>query len=138
LVKITKFYLLRVVRDTIYSTVYRLGTRHYVKVTARVAPVQSYTAAAAAGAGAGTETGAGSIKIVPGAEFCPTTVFSYSSGDGSMPPSLAAAVDTMRVVGRCSLNLGWQFGSRTDLVEGRIRADSGRFRAAPPGIFLRY
>jgi hypothetical protein len=34
--------------------------------------------------------------------------------------------------------LGWRFGIRTDSVEGRIRADSGGFRAAPQGISLRY
>jgi hypothetical protein len=30
--------------------------------------------------------------------------------------------------------LGCRFGIRTDSVEGRIRADSGGFRAAPQGI----
>jgi len=34
--------------------------------------------------------------------------------------------------------LGWGFRIRTDSVEGRIRVDSGGFRAAPQGDFLAY
>jgi hypothetical protein len=34
--------------------------------------------------------------------------------------------------------LGWRCGIRTDSVEGRIRTDSGGFRAAPQGAFLAY
>jgi len=30
--------------------------------------------------------------------------------------------------------LGWRFRIRTDSVEGRIRSDSGGFRAAPRGM----
>jgi hypothetical protein len=33
--------------------------------------------------------------------------------------------------------VGCRFGIRTDSVEGRIREDSGGFRAAPQGILLR-
>jgi hypothetical protein len=36
------------------------------------------------------------------------------------------------------VKLGWGFQIRTDSVEGRIRADSGGFQAAPHGILLRY
>ena len=32
------------------------------------------------------------------------------------------------------MTLGWRFGIRTDSVEGRIRMDSGGFRAAPQVI----
>jgi hypothetical protein len=35
-------------------------------------------------------------------------------------------------------SLGCRFGIRTDSVEGRIRADSGGFRAVPEGISLGY
>ena len=31
---------------------------------------------------------------------------------------------------------GWRFRIRTDSVEGRIRADSDVFRAAPQGVFF--
>ena len=41
-------------------------------------------------------------------------------------------------VGPGGLKLGWRFRIWKDSVEGRIRADSGGFPAAPQGNFLRW
>ena len=37
------------------------------------------------------------MEMLPGVEYGPKRTVSYRSGDGSLPPELAAAIDTMRI-----------------------------------------
>jgi len=64
------------------------------------------------------------------APFSLSYVFFLSS------PSSPAARASRRFP--CKFILCWRCRIRTDLVEGRIRVDSGGFPTGPQGLFLRY